>query len=53
MYVCMYVCMHMKARIEGITDEAKRASTVDKIAERLGESEYWVKISKGLDKDSD
>jgi hypothetical protein len=36
-------------RIEGIADEAKRALAVDKIAKRLGESEYWVEMSKGLD----
>ena len=47
MYVCM--CVPIKNRIESIADEAKRASTVDKIAERLGESEYWINLSKSLD----
>jgi len=33
---------YLKARIDSISDEAKRGGVVNKIAEKLGDDQYWV-----------
>ncbi len=38
----------LESRIESISDSTKQSSTVTKIAERLGDDEYWIKYSNKL-----
>ena len=39
----------LQERIEAIADPAKREATVAKIAERLGDEDYWVTYAKRID----
>ena len=38
----------LESRIESISDSTKQSSTVTKIAERLGDDEYWINYSSKL-----
>ena len=38
----------LESRIESISDSTKQSSTVTKIAERLGDDEYWINYSNKL-----
>lgn len=38
----------LRARIERIADPIKRNATVSKMAEKLGDTNYWVDMAKKL-----
>ena len=42
------VVEYLKERIEGITDTARRSATIRKIAEKLGDDNYWVDYASKL-----
>ena len=42
------VVEYLKERIEGIADPARRAATIRKIAEKLGDDNYWVDYASKL-----
>ena len=39
---------YLKQRIEGISDPVRREGTIRKIAERLGDDDYWVDYASKL-----
>lgn len=43
------VVEYLKQRIESIADPTKKASTVRKIAEKLGDDDYWVQYAAKLE----
>jgi hypothetical protein len=43
------VVEYLKQRIESITDPARKATTVRKIAEKLGDDDYWVEYAAKLE----
>jgi hypothetical protein len=43
------VVEYLKQRIESIADPAKKATTVRKIAEKLGDDDYWVEYAAKLE----
>ena len=43
------VVEYLKQRIESITDPNKKATTVRKIAEKLGDDDYWVEYAAKLE----
>ena len=42
------VVEYLKQRIEGITDSARRSATIRKIAEKLGDDNYWADYAAKL-----
>ena len=42
------VVEYLKQRIEAISDPLKQAATIRKIAEKLGDDDYWVDYASKL-----